>query len=370
MRRQILLHSFEVHVKSSLRKQTNAIQTGLVQALMGKDNIISKLKHENVELLEENKLLINTIRELDQVIASGPRASSGIENPDLALRIETLIDEMKLKDDDLYRHQEKIENLTSMLQEADSKKSIFQKENVKLKEEIVTLKHVKLREAEEFNDTINDLREKLNNGIHDQFKRSGKLESPSNKLKRLKAVSIAKEDPRIKSNEILQHEVDGELPKTILIKKSFVEEVTMEEEKETEEGVPRNLIDDSSCGASSSTIGTDRAITSSKIYSTSKSKNYNIFRYGRNSIVCPFKECQKPRKNKEYLEKHLANDHFSMDISKKFTFRKPNEKCRFCEAIINSVSTHFYHYAFVHKELSNILDLDDPRRDLLINRYL
>ena len=244
MRRQILLHSFEVHVKSSLRKQTNAIQAGLVQALMGKDNIISKLQHENFELLEENKLLINTIRELDQVIASGPRASSGIENPDLALRIETLLDEIKLKEDDLYRHQEKIENLTSMLQEANNKKSIFQKENVELKGEIVTLKHVKLREAKEFNDTINDLREKLNNGIHDQFKRSGKVESPSNKLKRLKAVSIAKEDPRIKSNEILQHEVDGELPKTILIKKSFVEELTMEEEKETEEGVTRNLIHD------------------------------------------------------------------------------------------------------------------------------
>ena len=321
-RRQSLnfFHSFEFHVKSSLMQQTNAIQAGLVQALMRKDTIISKLQHENAELLEENKLLVSTIRELDQKIASGSRDGTGTENPDLALKIETLLDEIKLKDEELQRHQETIENFTSRL----------------------------------------------------QIERSRKVESPSNKLKRLKEVSIVKKDPRTKANEILHHEVDGELPKTILIKKFFIEEVRMKEEKETQKWVPSNLMVDSCrTSSSSSSKGTEGAVAvpSSKLYSTSQ-PYYKKLENGKIKsifIVCPFKECQKPRKNKEYLKKHLANDHFSMDISKKYTFRKTNAKCQMCEAVINSSSTHYYHYAFVHEELINILDLGDPRRDLLIN---
>ena len=60
-RSKSLQHNFEFHLRSSLLQQTNAIQAGLVQALMGKDTIISKLQDENAELLEENKQLLNKI---------------------------------------------------------------------------------------------------------------------------------------------------------------------------------------------------------------------------------------------------------------------------------------------------------------------
>ena len=80
-RSKSLQHNFEFHLRSSLLQQTNAIQAGLVQALMGKDTIISKLQDENAELLEENKQLVNKIRDLEQEIAPEYRKSgSCIEN--------------------------------------------------------------------------------------------------------------------------------------------------------------------------------------------------------------------------------------------------------------------------------------------------
>ena len=112
---------------------------------------------------------------IESLIASGLQTGKETESnsncsncPDLELRIETLLDEIKIKDDELQRHQKTIESFTSSLQESNGKKSILQKDNVKLKSELMTLKHVKLREDKELNDTIIELKQKLNESQDNQ----------------------------------------------------------------------------------------------------------------------------------------------------------------------------------------------------------
>ena len=447
-RSKSLQHNFEFHLRSSLLQQTNAIQAGLVQALMGKDTIISKLQDENAELLEENKQLVNKIRDLEQETAPGSQA-------DLALRIETLLEEIKLKDDELQRNQETIENFTSSLQNANGKKSIFQKENVKLKAEIMTLKHLKLREDKEFTDTIADLKKQLitetqednkdlqiqelkdlvskkNNDIltiqktqmvyveqfkkveelmkksleekdriikslkvespskklhtrieelmkksleeKEQIKKSLHVESPSEKLNRLKHVSIAKEDRRTQTSKNLQHDLEQEkgrsklTPIHPLIDPQENTDISQQNKMALEE--KDELPENENSGDSS--LVKDGAMTSSKKYSQTSIEKLTTEVADSKFLKCPLKSChsqRKFRKNRGDLRQHIAT-HFTKEIQEKYPYYQDKKSaCLICNGLLKSFPTHNYHYAFVHKQLKNILDIDDPRREE-IKQYL
>ena len=150
-KKQRSVQSIDLFLRASLHQKTSVIQAGIVQAFMAKDSTISNLK-------QQNEMLINDISKIGQRM--GTNQSEGVQ--ELKMKIEELSEDLKRKDEMIKNNQETIEEFTTKMSNITIKKKIVGNENEKLKTELMTLKHLRMREEKEYKDEIEKLKSEKN----------------------------------------------------------------------------------------------------------------------------------------------------------------------------------------------------------------
>merc|ERR1712098_841883 len=149
-KKQRTISTIDSFLRSSLLQQTNVLQAGIVQAFMAKDTTISNLKLQNSQIRQQNELLKNEITQLEQRVGS----NQSERVMELEMNLALLSEELTRKDDLIKNNQGTIDEFTTKMNNINIKKKIVGNENIMLKTELMTLKHLRMREEKEFKDEI------------------------------------------------------------------------------------------------------------------------------------------------------------------------------------------------------------------------